>query len=92
MISTVLGSATRQFIESGKSKFTGLDVDLANQRLNELNAAKSLEALGKLKSIRLHKLKGPLRSFWSIDINGPWRIHFRFHDGNAHEVHIADPH
>jgi toxin HigB-1 len=92
MISSVLGSATRQFVENDKSKFSGLDVDLANQRLAQLNAATSLDALGQLRSVGLHKLKGSLRAFWSIDINGPWRILFKFHDGNAYEVHIADPH
>lgn len=55
-------------------------------------AATSLESFGKLQSVGLHKLKGALSDFWSININGPWRIHFQFHDGNAYEVHIADPH
>jgi plasmid maintenance system killer protein len=27
-----------------------------------------------------------------LRINGPWRIHFEFADGNAHEVNIVDPH
>ena len=39
MIKSVKGTATRQFIESGKSRFSGLDVELAQQRLAELNAA-----------------------------------------------------
>jgi proteic killer suppression protein len=28
----------------------------------------------------------------SIDINGPWRLLFRFRDGDAFDVHIFDPH
>jgi toxin HigB-1 len=40
----------------------------------------------------LHKLKDNLRSFWSIDVNGRWRILFKFKDGDAYEVHISDPH
>jgi toxin HigB-1 len=52
----------------------------------------SLDALGRLNSVGLHKLKGNLRNFWSIDVNGPWRILFKFKDGDAHEVHIADTH
>ncbi|MGQ0485989.1 MAG: type II toxin-antitoxin system RelE/ParE family toxin [Hyphomicrobiales bacterium] len=39
-----------------------------------------------------HKLKGDLRDFWSIDINGPWRLLFMFSNGDAYEVHIHDPH
>ena len=92
MIKSIRGSATRQFIEPGKSKFSGLDADLARQRLSELDAATSLDAFGKLRSVRLHKLKGSLHDFWSIDVNGPWRILFKFNDGHAFEVHIADPH
>jgi toxin HigB-1 len=92
MIKSVQGSATRDFIERGKSKFSGLDVDLARQRLAELNAAPSLDAIDKLRSVRLHRLKGKLRKYWSINVNGPWRILFRFEDGDAYDVHITDPH
>jgi proteic killer suppression protein len=92
MIRSIKGSATRQFIELGKSKFSGLDADLARQRLAELDAAPPLDAFGKLRSVQLHKLKGSLRDFWSIDVNGPWRVLFKFKDGHAFEVHIADPH
>jgi proteic killer suppression protein len=92
MIRSILGSATRRFVEQEKSRFSGLDVDLARQRLAELHAAPSLDALGRLNSVGLHKLKGNLRSFWSIDVNGPWRILFKFRNGDAYEVHIADTH
>jgi proteic killer suppression protein len=60
--------------------------------LAELHAAFSLESLGKLNSVGLHKLKGSLWHFWSIDINGPWRIIFKFRDGDAYEVEIVDTH
>lgn len=92
MIRSIKGSRTRQFIESGKSKFSGLDESLAKQRLAELNAATSLEDLGRLRSVKLHKLKGDLKGYCSINVNGPWRILFKFKDGDAYEVHIHDPH
>ncbi|MBM3558219.1 MAG: plasmid maintenance system killer protein [Alphaproteobacteria bacterium] len=92
MIRTVKGSATRQFILSGKSKFSGMDAGLARQRLNELNAASSLADLGRLSSVGLHKLTGDLRGYWSIDVGSRWRILFKFERGDAHEVHIFDPH
>jgi proteic killer suppression protein len=81
-----------QFIQQGKSKFPGLDEDLAKQRIAELHAATSLDDLGKLKSVGLHKLKGPLRDFWSVDVNGRWRIIFKFRGGDAYEVEITDTH
>jgi proteic killer suppression protein len=92
MILTVKGNATRQFIEGGKSRFSGLDVELARQRLAELNAAPALGVLSPLKSVGLHKLKGKRKGFWAINVNGSWRIVFRFEDGNALEVEIVDYH
>jgi proteic killer suppression protein len=92
MIKSVAGSATQRFLDEGKSKFSGMDEEVALERFAELNAATSLRELGKLSGVRLHKLKGPLSEFWSIDINGPWRIKFKFKDGDAHEVEIFDPH
>lgn len=62
-----------------------------NRRVGE-HAASSRDALGKLNSVGLHKLKGHLRAFWSIDVNGRWRTLFKFRNGDAYEVHIADTH
>jgi toxin HigB-1 len=92
MIRSVKGSATRQFIEGGRSRFRGLDEILARQRLSELNAASSIMAITPLNSVGLHKLKGDRRGYWAIKVNGPWRIVFRFQEGNAHEVEIVDYH
>jgi proteic killer suppression protein len=92
VIKTIMGTSIRRFIELRRSRFSGLDEDLAHQRLAELNAATGLASLGNLNSAGLHKLKGNLRGFWSIDVNGPWRILFRFQDGDAYDVHIADMH
>ncbi|HXT78807.1 MAG TPA: type II toxin-antitoxin system RelE/ParE family toxin [Acetobacteraceae bacterium] len=92
MIRSIKGSATRQFVEQGKSRFSGMDVRLARQRLNELNDAPGLAALSALNSVGLHKLKGDKRGYWSIDVNAGWRVLFRFHDGDAYDVHIMDPH
>ena len=92
MIRSIKGSATRQFIQQGKSKFADLDTDLTVRRIALLNAATSLNELGRLSSVGLHKLKGDLRAFWSIDLNGRWRLLFRFKDGDAFDVHIFDPH
>jgi proteic killer suppression protein len=92
MFRSILGSTTRRFAEGGKSRFSGLDVNLARQRLAELHAAPSLDALGILNSVGLHKLKGNLRGFWSIDVNGRLGILFKFRNGDAYEVHIADTH
>jgi toxin HigB-1 len=85
-------SATRRLFESGKSRFRGLDADAAPELLAVLNAAERLEHISPLKSVGLHPLKGNRRGRWAITVNGPWRICFRFKDGNACEVEIVDYH
>ena len=41
---------------------------------------------------RLHPLKGELAGFWSVTINGHWRIVFRFEGPNAVDVELIDYH
>lgn len=60
--------------------------------MNALHAAKSLGDLSPLKSVGLHKLTGNRRGFWAMTVNGPWRICFRFADGDAYDVEIVDYH
>jgi len=52
----------------------------------------SLEGLGRLRSPGLHKLRGDRAGAWAMTINGPWRLVFRFQDGDAHDVEIVDDH
>lgn len=92
MIKTWKTSATRQLAETGKSKFSGLDVDKALERLTLLNAAVTLKQITPLKSVGLHALKGDRKGLWAMTINGPWRLCFRFKDGDAYGVEIVDYH
>jgi proteic killer suppression protein len=39
-----------------------------------------------LKSVGLHKLTGDRAGQWAMTVNGPWRICFRFKNGNAYDV------
>jgi len=41
---------------------------------------------------RLHPLKGDLAGFWSVTINGNWRIVFRFENGDVTDVDYLDYH
>jgi proteic killer suppression protein len=92
MIRSWANSATRQFAETGKSKFSGMDVEAAEERLAGLDAATSLADLSPLKSVGLHKLSGQRKSQWAMTINGPCRICFHFEDSDAWEVEIVDYH
>jgi toxin HigB-1 len=90
MIRSIKGAGTRQFVETGKAKFSGLDEALARRRLSALNAAQKLDDLSRLRSVGLHKLSGDRRGYWAISVNGPWRIVFRFNAGDVFEVEIVD--
>jgi proteic killer suppression protein len=92
MIKSWANSATQRFADDGKSKFSGLDEEAAMDLLAVLDAAASLSDLSPLKSVALHKLKGARKEQWAMTINGPWRLCFRFADGDAWDVEIVDYH
>ena len=92
MIVSWKDARTRRFAETGRSRWSGLDVARANARLQALNAAKSLDGLGKLRSVGLHKLSRDRAGYWALTINGPYRLVFRFSEGDARDVEIVDYH
>ncbi len=67
-------------------------MEAAQATLAALDAATSLGDLSPLKSVGLHALKGKRRGQWAMTVNGPWRICFRFKDGDAYDVQIVDYH
>lgn len=93
MIKTWPNSRSRRFYEEGKiSKFRSLDIEAADELLAALDATTSLHDLSPLKSVGLHKLSGNRAGQWAMTANGPWRICFRFKNGNAYGVEITDYH
>lgn len=92
MIVSYADRATERFAVDGKSKFAGMDVTKAMLRLKLLRAARSLDDIPPLKSVGLHALSGDRQGQWAMTINGPWRLVFRFRDGNAEDVEIVDYH
>ena len=93
MIKSWANSRSRRFYEEAKiSKFRSLDINAADELLAILDAATSIKDLSPLKSVGLHKLSGDRAGQWAMTVNGPWRICFRFKNGNAYEVEIIDYH
>ena len=93
MIRSFADGRTRRFCDMGKiSGFRGMDVQAAEELLAALDAATSLKDLSPLKSVGLHKLSGDRAGQWAMTVNGPWRICFRFSDGDAFDVQITDYH
>ena len=77
-------SKTRKFPPDLKS--------LALRKLDMVNAAHTVQDLRVPPGNRLELLKGDLAGFFSIRINDQFRIVFKFKDGQATQVRIADYH
>ena len=91
MIRTWKNARSRRVYEQGKGP-KGLDIDSAIEVLAMLDAADSLREISPLKSFALHPLKGDRKGQWALTVNGPWRVCFRFKDGDAYDVEVTDYH
>lgn len=66
--------------------------ETARRKMKQIDAANKLESLRIPPGNRLELLKGNRAGQWSIRINDQWRICFRWEDGDAMDVEIADYH
>ena len=64
----------------------------ALRKLVQLDLALIIEDMRAPPGNRLEALKGDRAGQWSVRINDQWRVCFRFEDGNALDVEIADYH
>lgn len=62
------------------------------RKLLILDAVESLQELRVPPGNRLEQLKGDREGQFSIRVNRQWRICFRWADGDAHDVELADYH
>ena len=93
MIRPFANSRTRRFYDESKTtKFRGMDSEAAEDLLAALDSATALSDLSPLKSVGLHKLTGNRSGQWAMTVNGPWRICFKFKDGDAYDVEITNYH
>jgi proteic killer suppression protein len=93
MIRSFADADTEQFFVSGKTRRWPPDIlRRAAMRLRQIDAATRVEDLRLPPSNRLELLKGARAGCYSIRINDQWRVCFRFVDGDAFDVAIADYH
>ncbi|MFH1033613.1 MAG: type II toxin-antitoxin system RelE/ParE family toxin [Pseudomonadota bacterium] len=93
MIKSFANAATRKVFEGEQpNRFSGLDFELALERLDTLDEAQSLTEIPPLKSFGLHQLKGDRAGQWAMRLNGRWRLVFAWEDGAAIGVEITDYH
>lgn len=93
MIRSFADKETESLFTTGRSRRLPQSIlRRAMTRLYQLHFAKRIEDLRDPPSNRLEALKGDRGGQWSIRINDQWRVCFRFEDGDAFAVEIADYH
>jgi toxin HigB-1 len=93
VIKTFADKHTQELYLTGLSRrFPRMIAKRAARKLEQLNAATSLDDLRVPPSNRLHALKGDRAGQHAISINDQWRICFAFQDGDAYEVEVCDYH
>lgn len=93
MIKTFADRHTQDLYALGKSRRLSSDIiKRAIRKLEYLDLATNLDDLKIPPSNRVHRLKRDRKGFYSIAINGQWRICFRFIAGDAYDVEITDYH
>lgn len=93
MIGGIKHKALRRFFEDGTT--TGLSTELVprlRRMLTTLHATDDLKQLENFPGWRLHALKGDMIGFWSMSVNGNWRLVFKWQDGVAEDLDLIDYH
>lgn len=93
MIKTFADRHTQEVYETGRSRRLPPEIRRrARRKLEYVDLATRIDDLRVPPGNRLHKLGKDRRGQVAIAINDQWRICFRFEDGDAYEVEIADYH
>lgn len=80
-------------INSKQARKIPIELHSKVQRLfDQLNAATLVETLKIPPSNKLEKLKGNLKTYWSLRINIQWRVIFEWKEGEALNVDVVDYH
>lgn len=92
MITSFRHKGLERFFVSGILK--GIQPRHAPKLQAQLGALHVAEAPGDMDipGWRLHRLKGEMKDFWSIRVDGNWRLIFRFVGKNAELVDYLDYH
>ncbi len=93
MIRSFRDPETERIWRGERSRVFPLEIqERALRKLEQLNAARTLDDLRDPPGSRLEPLRGNRAGQWSIRINRQWRICFIWSDGNADAVEITDYH
>ncbi|MFG1499048.1 type II toxin-antitoxin system RelE/ParE family toxin [Halobacteriovorax sp. XZX-3] len=96
MIKSINGKITKDIVNKGSSKKFP---ERLNKRaifllmaLSDVTGIEDLKKICEPPSLKLHKLKGSMKEFWSITIEKPWCIIFKYSNGEFIDVEIGDYH
>ena len=96
MIHSLGNKVAREIWESNKSKELPRELWLRAKGLLTImyntDTMEDLKIRGQPPNIRLHKLKGDMKGYWSVTIDLPWCIVFQFKDGDFKDVKIVNYH
>ncbi|MGP1609822.1 MAG: type II toxin-antitoxin system RelE/ParE family toxin [Burkholderiales bacterium] len=96
MIVNFQGRIARDIWEREYSKALPRELWLrAKALLTIMHATRSLDDLrirGQPPNVRLHKLAGNRKDYWSVTIKLPWCITFKFNNGEFSDVAIENYH
>ena len=92
MIKSWRHKGLRQFYETGsKAKIQAHHADKLHDILQALDSATTPEQMD-FPGLGLHKLSGEYKSFYSVKVNGNWRVIFSFEGKDAILVDYLDYH
>ena len=92
MIESFQHKGLRLFFENDdSSKLQPHHIEKIRRILYRLDEAQSIEEMD-LVGWKLHQLSGNLKGFWSVKVNGNYRIIFRFNNGRVDDVNYIDYH
>jgi proteic killer suppression protein len=92
MIKSFKHKGLERFYKSGSTR--GIQANHAKKlrmQLAALDTAQTIDDID-IPGYRLHPLKGTRSGFWSISVNGNWRLTFEFSDGNIYILGYEDYH
>jgi proteic killer suppression protein len=93
MINSFGTKETRKIWEGERIRGLPVEIqEIGRRKLRMLNNSQNISDLMVSPSNKLEKLKGKLKSFYSIRINDQWRIIFQWKNGNAELVELIDYH
>ena len=92
MIKSFADRQTRVLFETGESRRWNSISRVAVRKLVQIDSVVALEELNVPTGNRLEALKGDRAGFYSIRINGQWRICFRWESDGVYDVQIVDYH